>query len=91
MEHLVGAPVLDHLSAANRALLNGRSFFPSLISKPFRSGLHAAFDFAVLACLVAAGASWLRGGKYVYSEEPRSPLPADDGVELSRDPAPVSS
>jgi MFS family permease len=91
VEHLVGAPVLDHLSAANRALLNGRSFFPSLISKPFKSGLHAAFDFAVLACLVAAGASWLRGGKYVYSEEPRSPLPADDDVELSRDPAPVSS
>jgi MFS family permease len=91
VEHLVGAPVLAHLSAANRTLLNGRSFFPSLISKPFKSGLHAAFDFAVLACLVAAGASWLRGGKYVYSEEPRSPLPADDGVELSRDPAPVSS
>jgi MFS family permease len=90
VEHLVGAPVLDHLSTANRALLNGRSFFPSLISKPFRSGLHAAFDFAVLACLVAAGASWLRGGKYVYSEEPRSPLPADDDVARSRDPEPVS-
>jgi MFS family permease len=91
VEHLVGAPVLAHLSAANRALLNGRSFFPSLISKPFESGLHAAFDFAVLACLVAAGASWLRGGKYVYSEEPSRPLPADGAVELPRDPAPVSS
>jgi MFS family permease len=91
VEHLVGAPVLAHLSAANRALLNGRSFFPSLISKPFESGLHAAFDFAVLACLVAAGASWLRGGKYVYSEEPGSPLPAAGAVELPRDPAPVSS
>jgi MFS family permease len=91
VEHLVGAPVLAHLSAANRALLNGRSFFPSLISKPFESGLHAAFDFAVLACLVAAGASWLRGGKYVYSEEPSSPLPAGGAVELPRDPAPVSS
>jgi MFS family permease len=91
VEHLVGAPVLAHLSAANRALLNGRSFFPSLISKPFESGLHAAFDFAVLACLVAAGASWLRGGKYIYSEEPRGPVPADGDVELSRDPAPVTS
>jgi MFS family permease len=91
VEHLVGAPVLAHLSAANRGLLNGRSFFPSLISKPFKSGLHAAFDFAVLACLVAAGASWLRGGKYIYSEEPSGPLPADGDVELSRDPAAVSS
>ncbi len=91
VEHLVGAPVLAHLSAANRGLLNGRSFFPSLISKPFKSGLHAAFDFAVLACVVAAGASWLRGGKYIYSEEPSGPLPADGDVELSRDPAAVSS
>jgi MFS family permease len=91
VEHLLGAPVLAHLSAANRALLNGRSFFPSLISKPFESGLHAAFDFAVLACLVAAGASWLRGGKYVYSEEPSGSLLVKGDVELSRDPAPVTS
>jgi hypothetical protein len=87
--HLVGAPVLAHLSAANRTLLNGRSFFPSLISKPFKSGLHAAFDFAVGACLVAAGASWLRGGKYVYSE------PASDDeaavAAAARQPDPVLS
>jgi MFS family permease len=68
IEHLLGAGALAHLSTANQAALNGRGFFPSLISAPFRSGLHAAFDFAVVACLVAAGASWLRGGKYVYSE-----------------------
>jgi MFS family permease len=69
VEHLLGAPVLAHLSATNRAALGGRGFFPSLISKPFRDGLHAAFDFAVIACLIAAGASWLRGGKYIYSEK----------------------
>jgi MFS family permease len=69
IEHLLGAHALAHLSTANQAALNGRGFFPSLISQPFRSGLHAAFDFAVVACLVAAGASWLRGGKYVYSEK----------------------
>ena len=47
-------------------MLLGHSFFPSLISAPFKHGLDAAFDFAVLACLVAAGTSWLRGGKYVH-------------------------
>jgi hypothetical protein len=72
VQHLLGAPVLAHLSATNRAILNGRGFFPSLISKPFRNGLHAAFDFAVIACLIAAGASWLRGGKYIYSEKPQA-------------------
>jgi MFS family permease len=68
MQHLLGATVLGHLPAANAAALTSRSYFPKLISGAFQSGLHAAFDFAVLACLVAAGASWLRGGKYVYQE-----------------------
>jgi MFS family permease len=68
VQHLIGTPVLAHLSAANRAALNGRGFFPSLISRPFQNGLHEAFDFAIGASLVAAGASWLRGGKYVYTE-----------------------
>ncbi len=68
VEHLVGAPVLAHLSHHQVAVLTGRSFFPALISKPFANGLHAAFDFSITACLVAAGASWLRGGKYRYVE-----------------------
>ena len=52
-------------------MLTGRSFFPGLISAPFRAGLHAALDFAIVASLLAAGASWLRGGRYVYSEPDR--------------------
>jgi hypothetical protein len=68
MQHLLGAPVLNHLSRAHRNLLLSRSYFPRLISKPFSDGLHAAFDFAVVGCLVAAATSWLRGGKYVYTE-----------------------
>jgi len=71
IQHLVGAGVLSHLSPAQRAVVTGRGFFPSIISVPFRNGLHAAFDFATVACLVAAGASWLRGGRFVYTEEPR--------------------
>ena len=65
---LLGASVLHHLPAAKVAVLTGRGFFPSLIATPFRHGLHAAFDFAVAACLIAAGASWMRGGKYVYAD-----------------------
>ncbi len=66
--HLVGPAVLSHLSHRQVAVLTGRRFFPSLISAPFASGLHEAFDFAIGACLVASGASWLRGGKYHYAE-----------------------
>jgi MFS family permease len=71
MQHLLGASVLSHLPASSAAAITGRSFFPSLISTPFRDGLHEALLFAVIACMVAAGASALRGGKYVYSDAPR--------------------
>ena len=53
--------VLTRLPHARAAYLTGRSFFPNLISAPFASGLHEAFDFAIAAMLVAAAASWLRG------------------------------
>ena len=60
---LVPAHALAHLTAAQRHLLVGRSFFPHLISGPFRTGLHEAFLFSIIACLVAAAASWFRGGR----------------------------
>ncbi len=53
-------------------MVTGRSFFPHLISSPFSSGLHEAFLFAIVACLVAAAASLLRGGMYHHGD----PLPA---------------
>ena len=73
VQHLVGAHVLSQLSASQQAALTGRSFFPGLIGTPFRAGLHAALDFAIVASLLAGGASWLRGGRYVYSEPDAEP------------------
>src|SRR5579875_2802867 len=67
MQTLLG-PVLAHMPHATAAYLTGRSFFPRLISPPFMAGLREAFDFAAAACVVAAIASWLRGGKYHYTE-----------------------
>jgi len=60
-QHLIGAHALAGLSAHNRALLLGHRFFPSLISAPFRAGLHEAFTFAIVACILGAGASLMRG------------------------------
>jgi MFS family permease len=62
IQHLIGSHALSQLSAHQHSLLVGRSFFPQLISAPFRTGLHEAFAFAIAACLVAAVASWSRGG-----------------------------
>jgi hypothetical protein len=63
VQHLVGPAVLSHLTAAQQATLTGRSFFPTLITAPFKAGLRATFDFAIVASLVAAAVSWTRGGK----------------------------
>ena len=38
-------------------------------ASPFRSGLHVTFLFAILACLIAASASALRGGRYHHAAE----------------------
>src|SRR6476646_211891 len=80
MQQLLG-PVLPHISHAHATYLTGRTFFPQLMSKPFHNGLREAFDFAIAACLIAAAASWLRGGKYVHGVEEERAVPAVASVE----------
>jgi MFS family permease len=80
MQQLLG-PVLPHLSHAQATYLTGRTYFPRLMSRPFSDGLHEAFDFAIAACLIAASASWLRGGKYVHGAEEEKAVPAVASVE----------
>ena len=65
IRQLVGSHALAALPASDQAALTGSSFFPQLISGPFQAGLHAAFSFAIVACLIAAAASWMRGAKEV--------------------------
>ena len=76
-EQLLGPQVLHHLSAANASAVSGRTFFPSLLSGPFQSGLHEAFAFAIVACLVAAAASWSRGTRHVHGDEFAAPAPSE--------------
>jgi MFS family permease len=77
VQHLVGAHVLSQLPAVQQATLTGRSFFPSLITAPFRAGLHAALDFAILASILAAAASWTRGGQRAQLQ------PSDDTDKIT--------
>jgi MFS family permease len=79
-KELIGPHVLHHLSPANASAIGGRGFFPHLIAKPFHSGLHEAFAFATVACLIAAVASWSRGRRYVAGDG--APVPADDLVDV---------
>jgi hypothetical protein len=72
IQHLVGPHALATVSPQQHAVLTGHSFFPHLIAGPFSDGLTAAFTFAIVACLVAAGASLLRGGRYEHADEPET-------------------
>jgi MFS family permease len=74
---------LPHLPHATAAYLTGHKFFPSLVSHPFASGIHTVFYFAAGCCLVAAVASWLRGGKYYYVEETVEPVETNELVEVA--------
>jgi MFS family permease len=85
VQTLLGSSVLAHLPAHQATVLSSRSFFPGLISGPFARGLHEAFDFAIGSCLLAAVMSWLRGGKYHYSEsgtalDPATPAAVEPAV-----------
>jgi hypothetical protein len=77
IQHLLGPHVLGGLSAHSQAVLTGSSFFPNLISAPFHHGLQAAFVFAIVACLIAAAASLMRGGHPADDENPilDAPIP----------------
>ncbi len=73
IQHLVGAEALASLPHGAHAAVTGQAFFPHLISQPFSEGLDTAFTFAIVACLVAAAASLLRGGQYHHVEERAKP------------------
>jgi MFS family permease len=70
-------PAISKLPAGHAAYLTGHTFFPALISAPFEHGLAIAFDFAIGACVIAAVASLLRGGRYVHDLAHSPSGPAD--------------
>ncbi len=83
LQHLLGSHVLATIGSHSSAILTGRSFFPHLISGPFRTGLHETFLFAIAACLIAAAASAMRGGRPQAGEETESRPSATQRVPLT--------
>jgi MFS family permease len=74
--------VLAALPAATAAQITGTTFFPQVISAAFQHGLRVVFGVGMGLSLVAAGASWLRGGKYVHSGEQRRATPVLEEVTV---------
>jgi hypothetical protein len=63
------------------AYITGRSFFPSLVAKPFAHGLHLALTFGAICSFIGVIACLLMGKRYVHAEEPEmAPLPATEQI-----------
>jgi len=80
MASLLPASVLSSLPASQSAILTSKEFFPQLIATSFGQGLAVVFVAGAVMSLVAAWASWLRGGRYVNDES---------GAALRGAPAPA--
>jgi hypothetical protein len=66
IQHLLAPTgVLTKLPAASQAALTGRTFFPSLLSGPFHSGLIVVFSVSAALSVLAGLASLLRGKRQV--------------------------
>jgi MFS family permease len=78
MQSLLG-PTLATLPPSRQAVLTGHSFFSNLIAGPFKHGLVIVFTFALIMCLIAAVASWLRGAN--------APTAPDTSTETGPEPA----
>jgi hypothetical protein len=62
IQHLLApSGVLARLPAGSQAALTGRTFFPSLLSGPFHSGLIVVFSVSAALSVLAGLASLLRG------------------------------
>jgi len=70
VRNLVGPTSLHAMPAGQAAQVTGTRFFPEVLSGPFHAGLTLTFGAAIVLCLLSAGASALRGGRYVHEENP---------------------
>jgi MFS family permease len=70
-------------SGVDVATITGRTFFPHLISDPFRHGLAIAFGVSIAMLLIAAVASLMRGERYVHEDAVASAPARHDGVSVA--------
>ncbi len=74
MGELIPASVLQSLPPESVATLTGSSFFPGLMSAPFKHGLIFAFSFSAALYVLAGICSWLGGSKVAEPMEAAAPL-----------------
>jgi hypothetical protein len=90
--HTLLAPtsVLARLPPGHVATLTGKRFFPELISGPFHQGLVVVFSMAMAVLVIAAGASLLRGRRFVHEEHAAPAGAGADRAPLAGQQAPLT-
>jgi MFS family permease len=83
IQTLLGPRVLGSLPPGKAAFLTGQSYFPGLISGPFSHGLRIVFTVAAVLCVIAAVASWMRGGRYVHAEQDETTMLSEAEESIS--------
>jgi MFS family permease len=78
MHTVLGDKVLGALPPDRAAYITGKTFFPQLISSPFKHGLAIVFTASLFMFLVAAAASWMRGSDFVHEEQETVPFPEEE-------------
>jgi MFS family permease len=70
---LLPPQIITALPAASQLEILGKTFWPNLISDPLKAGLGVAFAISAGLSVIAALASFLRGGRVIYDVEADKP------------------
>lgn len=61
-------PFASQISISASKVIYSSTYYPGILSSPFKHGLSIAFGFAAIFCVTASFVSAFRGKKYVYGE-----------------------
>lgn len=65
---VLAAPFDSQIPKSAAQVIYGSTYYPGILSAPFKHGLSIAFIFAAIFCVIAALVSAFRGKKYVHVE-----------------------
>lgn len=66
---VLAAPFDSQIPKSAAHIIYGSTYYPGILSAPFKHGISIAFTFAAVFCVIAALVSALRGKKYVHVEK----------------------
>jgi MFS family permease len=81
----VSPSIVSSLSSSTVAVLTGNSFFPNAFAPAFMASLRSAIYLNAIFAFIAAGASVVRGKRYIYGLQPEDEEPEKSAVKSSKD------